>query len=81
MSTLKAKQFHLIEDMDIAALTLAAIERVEAFAVKVNGTLDTWSRRAKDRRLLAQMSDRLLDDIGLSRAELDREVAKYFWQQ
>jgi hypothetical protein len=26
MSTLKAKQFHFIEDMDISALTLAAVE-------------------------------------------------------
>ena len=81
MSTLKAKQFHLIEDMDIAALTLAAVERVEGFAAKVNGTLSTWSRRSQDRRILAHMSDRMLADIGLTRAELDREVAKYFWQK
>ena len=80
MSTLKAKQFHLIEDMDISALTLAAIERIEAFAVKVTGTLSHWSRRSRDRRILALISDRLLDDIGLSRAELDREVANFFWQ-
>ena len=81
MSTLKAKQFHLIEDMDIAALTLAAIERVEGFAAKVNGTVGIWMRRSKDRRLLSQMNERMLSDIGLSRHELNREVAKYFWQK
>ena len=81
MSTLKAKNFHLIEDMDIAALTLAAVERIEAFAAKVTGTLRTWSRRSSDRRILAYMSDRMLADIGLTRAEIDREVAKFFWQK
>jgi uncharacterized protein YjiS (DUF1127 family) len=64
MSTLKAKHFHLIEDMDIAALTFAA-----------------WIRRHNDRRLLAMMNERMLNDIGLSNHEVQAEVAKYFWQQ
>jgi len=81
MSTLKAKHFHLIEDMDIAALTLAAIERVEEFAVTVRDVVRAWIRRSNDRRLLAMMNQRMLDDIGLSSHEVRAEVAKYFWQQ
>ncbi len=81
MSTLKAKHFHFIEDMDIAATVFASIERVESFAAHVNGTLRTWARRSADRRALSLMSDRMLADIGLSRAELEQEVAKFFWQK
>lgn len=81
MSTLKAKQFHLIEDLAIAAATLAVIERVEAIAAKVNGTAKMWVRRSNDRRLLAMMNEHLLNDIGLTRAEVVRESAKFFWQK
>ena len=81
MSTLKAKQFHLIEDMDIAALTFAAVERIEAFAVKVKNTVRVWMRRSQDRRALAMMNQHLLDDIGLTPADVARESAKFFWQK
>lgn len=81
MSTLKAKHFHLIEDMDIAAMTFAAVERVEAFGANVKAVVRTWIRRSNDRRLLAMMNDRMLNDIGLSNHEVKAEVAKYFWQQ
>ena len=81
MSTLKAKQFHLIEDLAIAEATLAVIERVEAIAVKVSGTVKLWVRRSNDRRLLAMMNDHLLTDIGLTRADVVREAGKFFWQK
>ncbi len=81
MSTLKAKHFHLIEDMDIAALAFAAVERVEAFGAGAKEIVRTWIRRSNDRRLLAMMNERMLDDIGLSNHEIRTEVAKYFWQK
>ena len=81
MSTLKAKHFHLIEDLDIAALTFAAVERIEGFAVNVHKRVRLWQRRSNERRLLGQMNDHILDDIGLTRADVETETAKYFWQQ
>jgi len=81
MTTLKAKHFHLIEDLDIAAFVFAAVERVEEFAANLGGTLRQWVRRSNERRLLAQMNSRLLDDIGLTPHEVDLEAAKYFWQK
>ncbi|MCP4334296.1 MAG: DUF1127 domain-containing protein [Gammaproteobacteria bacterium] len=80
MSTLKAKHFHLIEDLDISALTFAAVERVEGFAVNVNNQIRLWLRRSNERNLLSQMNDHILDDIGLTRADVKIETAKYFWQ-
>ncbi len=81
MSTVKAKHFHLIDDMDIAALALAAIGRVEAFTMGVKQTLATWIRRSNQRRELMMMSEHMLEDIGLTRFEIARETAKYFWQK
>ena len=81
MSTLRAKHFHLIEDLDIAALTFAAVERVEGFAANSIKGVKTWMSRSQERRLLAQMNQRMLEDIGLTRADVDREVAKFFWQK
>jgi len=80
MSTIKARHFHLIDDLDIAALALAMVEHVEAFSVKVVSVLRTWVRRSQDRRMLANMSGHMLDDIGLTPGDIDREVNKYFWQ-
>ena len=81
MSTLKAKNFHFVEDMDIAALAFAAVERVEALTGNVTSVFKTWARRSHDRRLLAMMSERMLLDIGLTQHDVEKEVAKYFWQK
>lgn len=81
MSTLRAKHFHLIEDMDIAAMAFAAVERIEAVAGNVTSVFKTWARRSSDRRVLAMMSDRMLNDIGLNHFEVRKEVDKYFWQK
>ncbi|MDC1287735.1 DUF1127 domain-containing protein [Gammaproteobacteria bacterium] len=81
MSTLKVRHFSLIEDLDIAALTFAAIERIEGFAATVSGVIKLWVRRSSERRLLGQMSLYMLDDIGLSVADVDKEASKFFWQK
>jgi len=81
MSTLKAKQFHLIDDMDISAITFAVIERVEGFATQVADITRTWVRRSNDRRMLVRMSNQMLDDIGLTPFDVHAEANKYFWQK
>ena len=81
MSTLRARYFHLIDDLDIAALALAAVNGVENIATKVSHVPMTWIRRSNERRALAMMNQHMLDDIGLTRHDIDKEVAKYFWQK
>lgn len=39
-----------------------------------------WHERARSRRQLAGLNDRLLHDIGLDRATAARELDKRFWQ-
>ena len=44
-------------------------------------TLACWHQRRHQRTALSELDDRLLKDIGLTRADAAREVRKYFWQR
>jgi uncharacterized protein YjiS (DUF1127 family) len=46
---------------------------------RVRDRLRTWLERDRQRRALAELSDHLLRDIGVTRAEAMREAAKPFW--
>jgi uncharacterized protein YjiS (DUF1127 family) len=43
-------------------------------------TLSLWQDRARQRRCLARLDDRLLRDIGIDRADALREIRKPFWE-
>jgi uncharacterized protein YjiS (DUF1127 family) len=43
-------------------------------------TLLGWQARADQRAALAALDDRMLEDVGLSRAEVTMELAKPFWR-
>lgn len=40
----------------------------------------TWIERSRQRRALADLDDRLLTDVGLTRADVAREIANPFWR-
>ena len=42
-------------------------------------TLRIWRERARQRRALSKLDDHLLADIGLTRADAERECAQPFW--
>ncbi len=42
--------------------------------------LATWQRRAGERRHLMRLDNRLLADMGLSRADVEREYRTPFWR-
>lgn len=46
----------------------------------IAGTLNQWRARAVQRRHLREIDDHLLVDMGLSRADVERESRKPFWQ-
>jgi uncharacterized protein YjiS (DUF1127 family) len=46
---------------------------------KLSATVDAWKQRIQERRELAELSFRDIQEIGLDQAEVDREIAKPFW--
>ena len=42
-------------------------------------TLALWRERARQRQVLLTLDDRLLSDIGVTRAEAEVEAARPFW--
>lgn len=42
-------------------------------------TVKTWTQRSRSRRQLTQLDAYLLDDIGLTKADVARESEKPFW--
>ena len=42
--------------------------------------LAAWQERAADRYRLAALDDRMLSDMGLSRADAEPEIRKPFWR-
>jgi uncharacterized protein YjiS (DUF1127 family) len=45
-----------------------------------NQILNTWRRRARERRELAQLDRRSLHDLGLSEGQIQFEANKPFWR-
>jgi len=43
------------------------------------GLLAAWQHRARQRRHLAELDDRLLADMGIGRGDAAREAGKPFW--
>ena len=52
---------------------------LQRLAAHVFTTLLEWEDRARQRRRLSELDDRMLEDIGLTRADVSREVEKPFW--
>lgn len=78
MTSLRTRNFE--DELVISTALYGFMHSIEAAAVKVQNTLATWASRSADRRQLAQMSDRMLLDIGLTRIDVAAETNKYFWQ-
>jgi uncharacterized protein YjiS (DUF1127 family) len=58
----------------------SAVARVRAVADKLSRTLRVWRSRIRERQAFPVVDDRDLRDLGLSRWEVDRELAKPFWR-
>jgi uncharacterized protein YjiS (DUF1127 family) len=58
----------------------AAVAPLDSAIGGVVDQLFTWHQRARDRQALGQLDEHMLHDIGLSSADVEREVSKPFWQ-
>ncbi len=56
-------------------------ERLSGLLAALVDTPDRWIERLQQRRELAELDDRMLEDIGIARTEVEREIAKPFWRR
>lgn len=63
-----------------AELVVPPIVGRETLFLRLADLLLTWLRRSQQRRQLGSLSDRMLKDIGVSRADVDYEVSRRFWR-
>lgn len=66
-----------------AGLSRAFEAAVAPLDSTIGGVVDqilVWHQRARDRQALGRLDEHMLHDIGLSAADVEREVSKSFWQ-
>lgn len=51
-----------------------------ALTRRIAAAVTAWRDRARERDVLAGLDERLLNDIGVTRADVMREVSKPFWR-
>ena len=55
------------------------VPSIRQVATRIFDTLMNWQQRAHERAALASLDNRMLSDIGLSRADAWQEANKPFW--
>jgi len=58
---------------------IETIDRIAHRLRNVLVTVEVWCETARQRRALARLDDRMLNDIGLSRDQIFRELERPFW--
>ena len=58
-----------------------AVVALNDAANHVLATLREWRRRSRDRARLAELDDRMLKDIGLTRTDAEFLINKPFWRE
>ncbi len=66
--------------VDASRSALDAIAGLARLPLAILETLLVWQERGQQRRHLVALDDRLLRDIGVSRADAAREAAVPFWR-
>lgn len=69
---------HLDHAQGKTGIELARIVRRAAKSVAAR--IDTWATRSRQRAELANLDERTLHDIGLSRSDISAEINKPFWR-
>lgn len=67
----------LLHSADAGRSTLSFVQMIEA----ASNMLGLWRQRVITRRELGYLDDRMLQDIGFSRLDADREMSKPFWRE
>ena len=54
-------------------------DRIANWLLHASALIEAWWKTARERRALARLDDRMLQDIGITREQARREVLRPFW--
>jgi len=74
------KQLIYVPNIRLPADKPSAADAIDKSIARVAAILRRWNQRSEQRRQLAGLSIRKLDDIGITEAERLAEVSKPFWR-
>ena len=60
---------------------LGTMGLIRSALLRLVDQLLTWQDRARERAHLRDLNDHMMKDLGLSRADIDREAGKPFWRR
>lgn len=78
---MSAIRFEAAREQFAGAREGSMLQRASAGARRILATSREWRRRARDRASLGALDDRLLADIGISRADAEFLANKPFWRE
>lgn len=64
---------------NLRPLVVALVRTLDRVLLTAFEKLYVWQERATQRHQLAEMSDYMRSDLGLSRGDVEREASKPFW--
>jgi uncharacterized protein YjiS (DUF1127 family) len=70
---------HILTNYQLSPRVTGAPRRRAAMA-RLRALFRLWGRRVRERRALAEFTDRDLRDLCLSRVDVQNELAKPFWR-
>jgi uncharacterized protein YjiS (DUF1127 family) len=65
----------------VSMVVVKAARWLDRAAVRSVDLMYDWRARAVEREVLRSLDDRILRDVGISRADVERELNKPFWQR
>lgn len=65
----------------VSMMMVAAARWLDRAAVRSVDVICDWRARAAERHVLRSLDDRMLRDVGISRADVERELHKPFWHR
>jgi len=71
----------ILQGYDLSAKVYSLVQKVEHAVSSAKATLGEYRTRVHTRKQLADMSPRLLRDIGLNRTDVELEMNKPFWKK
>jgi uncharacterized protein YjiS (DUF1127 family) len=57
------------------------VRATPGWLTRAANTIRCWAQRIRSRDALADLDERMLKDVGLTRADILVERSKYFWQR